>query len=169
MLTLNGWSNWNAELATCSKATMYLVKKFWSDPRVGQMVFPPHHRWWLTAAPLSVPERQGGDIGSTTWWAWFKQRHCDGVRKWLVNARVSFYSNAAVSALQARCHLPWYKSVISVILILDLSIRACIPYEWEVTGSHLTKAKKFLFLGTAGLWCYKTQTTNTDSNSLSHE
>ena len=40
-------------------------------------------------------------------------------------------------------------------------------YEQEVTGSHLTLAKKFLFLGTAGLGLYNRQPTDTTSNGPS--
>ena len=45
----------------------------------------------------------------------------------------------------------------------------CIrAYKWEVTGSHLTQAKKFLFLGVAGLGFYNRQPTDTASNGTTN-
>ena len=40
-----------------------ITKSFRRDPRVRQTLFRPHHRRQLTAAPLSVPKRQEGDLG----------------------------------------------------------------------------------------------------------
>ena len=43
-------------------------------------------------------------------------------------------------------------------IIIHLSVGACVPvYEREVTGSRLTRAKNFLFLGTAELGRYNRQ------------
>ena len=42
-------------------------------------------------------------------------------------------------------------------------------YEWEVTGSLLIRAKKFLFLGTIGLGRYNRQPTDTASDGPSHD
>ena len=56
-----------------------------------------------------------------------------------------------------------------IILILDLSVCVCVPYKQEMTGSHLTRAKKFLFLGTTGFGRYNTQPTDTASNGPSHD
>ena len=50
------------------------------------------------------------------------------------------------------------------------SVRPCVrAYEREVTGSHLTRAKKFLFLGIDGLGRYNRQPTDTASNGPSND
>ena len=59
---------------------------------------------------------------------------------------------------------------IIIILILDLSVRACVHPDPSVrtSGIHLTGAKKFLFLGTAGLERYDRESTDMASNGPSH-
>ena len=66
-----------------------------------------------------------------------------------------YYMSKAINYLHV------YTSIIHVciiiILILHLSVRACVTYEQEVTRSHLTQAKKFFFLSIAGLGHYNRQ------------
>ena len=59
-----------------------------------------------------------------------------------------------------------YNLLYDNIIILISCVRA---YEREVTGSHLTRAKKFIFLGIAGLGRYNRQPTDTASNGPSHD
>ena len=50
-----------------------------------------------------------------------------------------------------------------------MCVHACVMYERGVTGSHLTQAKKFLFLGITGLGRYNRQPTDTASNGPSRD
>ena len=75
-----------------------LAKKFRGDPRVGQTLFPPHHRWRIVAVPLCVPERQGEDIGSKIQAAAIRRY------EWRLVSIRAFYGKAVISTLQICCH-----------------------------------------------------------------